>query len=147
MRLLPLLALGCLVGGSVYARDGYGERPSVCDMPPSLRQEICHQWVSTVLRPDTRTSCCGEGDAYIADDFDLVNGQLYAIISLDYPNIIYQDDSDATPPLAIHKGTRILIPSNKLNTLPEDANRSPHGVVFLNPGDGSVLCYFPPPLT
>jgi hypothetical protein len=148
MRYLPsLLLVGTLLlGASAFARDGYQGRPSACDMPPGPRLVTCQEWISTVKRPDTRTSCCGDGDAYITDDFEIVNGELYAIISLDYPTIIFPDDSDSTPPFAVNKGTKILIPPEKRNILPEDANRSGHGVVFLNPGNGAVLCYFFPPL-
>jgi hypothetical protein len=143
-----------LLSGAAFAKDGYLDRPRACDMPSGPRQDICNAWISTVKRPDYRlASCCGEGDAYIADDFELgPKGELYAIISLDYPDIEpqvgeEQDDGALPPPKAsMHRGTRILVPLEKRNVLVEDANRSGHGVVFLFPGTTNVLCYFAPPL-
>lgn len=151
-----ILAIGMvLLAGSAFSRDGYQDRPRACDMPSGPRQITCNGWISTVKRPDYRgASCCGEGDSYIADDFELdKDGNLYAIISLDYPDIApgYSEDADGmpiqgVPTTGLHRGTRILVPPEKRNVLPEDANRSGHGVVFLFPGTMTVLCYFAPPL-
>lgn len=117
-------------------------RPHVCDQASGPRQIQCRDWIANVLRPDTRTSCCGDGDSYIVDDFEVVNGDIVAIVSVDYP----PDD-----PHGIKKGQRILIPKNKINTSQEDAGVHSHGVVFLTgTSDGqnpNVLCYFFPPLT
>jgi hypothetical protein len=125
--------------GAVYARDGWEGRPHVCDMAPGSRLEKCQTWIQTVRRPDYRgASCCGDGDAYIADNFELVNGELYAIVTVDYAD----DD-----PNNVKRGDKILIPLEKRNHDPEDAgNTSGHGVVFLY-NKGQVLCYFAPPLT
>lgn len=144
-----------LLVGPAFSRDGYQDRPRACDMPSGPRQVTCNGWISTVKRPDYRmASCCGDGDAFIADDFELdKDGNLYAIISLDYPDIApgYSEDVDGmpiqgVPTTGLHRGTRILVPPEKRNVLPEDANRSGHGVVFLFPGTMTVLCYFAPPL-
>lgn len=143
------------MAGAVFARDGYENRPRVCSMPDGPRFEACNAWISTVKRPDYRlSSCCGEADSFIADDFELdKDGNLYAIISADYPDVApgYSEDADGNPqqgsPITgLKRGTRILVPPEKRNVLPEDANRSPHGVVFLFPGTTTVLCWFPPPL-
>ena len=134
---LWLLSLGlCAVAaGSVHARDGWqGRAPLVCDpsvISDGARLSQCQQWISTVRQPDTRISCCGDGDAYIADDFETKDGKFYAIITGEYsgnPGINYQ----------VGKGTKILIPPNKLNRAAEDGgNPSGHGVVFLGAsGDG-----------
>lgn len=145
-----------LLVGPAFSRDGYQDRPSVCGgITSGPRLERCHDWISTVRRPDYRgSSCCGDGDAYIADDFELdKDGNLYAILSLDYPDIApgYSEDPDGTPRdgvpiLGMKRGTRILVPPEKRNALPEDANRSSHGVIFLFPGTETVICYFFPPL-
>jgi len=131
------------------ARDGYEGRPSVCAQSSPASVERCQQWISTVLRPDTRTSCCGDGDSFIADDFELgPHGELYAIISVDYPDVTAPESDDGTPSVTVRitRGTKILVPADKQNHAPEDANRSGHGVLFLLPGTKSVLCYFAPPL-
>lgn len=135
-----LIGLTMLVAGNSYAGENWQQtgRPHVCDMPSGPRLEKCYAWISTVQRPDIRgASCCGDGDAYIADNFEVVDGELFAIITADYA---------ADDPNGAHRGQRILIPPEKRNHLPEDAgNTSGHGVVFLY-NKGSVLCYFSPPL-
>lgn len=139
--LSTIIAVAVIYGFAAFASDGWQGRPSVCDTATGPRTPLCHDWVSTVKRPDIRTaSCCGDGDAFIADDFKLIDGELYAIISLDY--------TDSNGVMALAKGTEIHIPREKINVAPEDANRSGHGVVFLITYNGNyVLCYFPPPLT
>lgn len=118
-------------------------RPHVCSQPIGPRQVTCQQWISTVARPDLRpgvASCCGDADTFIADNFEIVNGQLFAIITEDYTDETY-------PGFHIAKGDKVLIPPEKVNHLPEDAgNTSGHGVVFLG-ANGVVYCYFFPPLT
>lgn len=149
--LAAVVALSIPSCGPAFARDGYQNRPSVCDTATGLRAERCHAWVSSVLRPDTRTSCCGDGDAYIADDFEVVGDQLFAIISIEYPapepdGITLDDGTTPVSTFTVHKGQKILIPPEKIGHALEDANRSSHGVVFLIPGTITVLCYFAPPL-
>jgi hypothetical protein len=142
---LVLLSLALCVAAaeSAQSRDGWEGRTLVCDpavISDGGRLSICQQWISTVKQPDTRISCCGDGDAYIADAFETKNGKFYAIITADYPG-----DSNAGEPMK--KGTKILIPANKLNHAAEDGgNPSGHGVVFLS-ANGEVLCYFGPTLS
>ena len=78
----------------------------------------------------------------MADDFETgPNGEYYAIITGDYP----RDQSDIRHPIT--RGSKILIPPNKINRAPEDGgNPSGHGVVFIGSG-GEVLCYFGPTLS
>lgn len=135
----------CLMWTAAHATDTYlmEGRPRVCDMPSGPRLEACSAWISAVNRPDYRGArCCGDGDAYIVDNFrvDMKEGKLYAIISADY----YSPNDGQ---LFLKKDTEIEIPADKVNTAPEDANRSGHGVLFLNNFTREVLCYFFPPLT
>lgn len=151
-----IIGMACtLLSGTALSRDGYndGVRPVVCDMPSGPRLVKCQEWISTIKRPDyPGASCCGDGDAFIADDFELVDGKLYAIISVEYPAVTspgatLDDGSQAAPSIAgVHKGQKILIPPEKINDRPDDTNRSGHGVVFLKPSNGEVLCYRFPPL-
>lgn len=82
---------------------------------------------------DNNISCCGVADAYWADDFDATpDGQYVAIIT---------DDRDVPNRAPIPVGTRVIIPSEKLNKTPR--NPTGHGIVFIGYG-GIVYCYFPP---
>ena len=140
---LVSLALCAVAVESAQSRDGWEGRTLVCDpsvISDGARLTLCQQWISTVKQPDTRTSCCGDGDAYIADTFETKDGKFYAIITADYP----ASPNSSAP---ITKGTKILIPTNKLNHAAEDGgNPSGHGVVFLSTS-GDVLCYFGPTLS
>jgi hypothetical protein len=106
------------------------------------RLQLCQNWISTVQQPDTRASCCGDGDAFVADDFETgPHGEFYAVITGDYP----REQSDIRQPIT--KGSKILIPPNKINRAREDGgNPSGHGVVFID-RTGEVLCYFGPTLS
>lgn len=157
MRSILTLLLLLMLGQTAKAGDGWQGRPSVCDhIPSGPRAERCHQWVQTAQRPDIPgASCCGEADAFMADDFELgPNGELYAIITADYPDTAlttFDNEGNAIPAppndFKVRRGMKILIPPDRLITRPEDANRSGHGVVYLRPSNGEVLCYAMPPLT
>lgn len=127
-------------------------RPTVCDMPAGPSLEKCLQGVRTLMRPDNReASCCGEADAFITDNFEPAgNGDLWAIISADYPDTpgTMQDDGSYTATtFGLKRGDRILVPREKINTDQAEAWSSGHGVIFLRPSDKMVLCYRYPPLT
>lgn len=140
-----LLMAACvvmLIVHKAHAKDGWEGRPLVCDMANGPRLEACQAWISTVQRPDVRgASCCGVADAYMTDDFwrDPATGDLYAVFSMDYPV------DPNTGAGGYKKGDKILVPNEKRNFLPEDANRSGHGVTFI--AGGAVICWFAPPLT
>jgi len=81
----------------------------------------------------------------MADDFVVgPHGEYYAVITGNYPQAqsAYPDT-----PQPITRGSKILIPPNKLNRAREDGgNPSGHGVVFIGQ-NGEVLCYFGPTLS
>lgn len=145
--------LVALWGMAAHAGDGWQGRPSVCaNIPSGPRADRCHYWVQTVQRPDLPgASCCGEADAYIADDFEVVNGELFMIITSDYPPPAGYSDEEGNPvtppPNTFHasKGMRIKIPPEKMVTRPEHTNRSPHGVIFMS-SSGAVFCAILGPL-
>lgn len=84
-------------------------------------------------QPDTGVSCCGEADAYYADQFDITqDGQYVAIVT---------DDRVIPNRPEIPVGTRVIIPNEKLNKVP--VNPTGHGIVFLGYGR-IVYCYFSP---
>ena len=69
---------------------------------------------------------------------------IYAIITGDY-EVNKSDYHDGQKPIT--RGTKILIPTNKLNRAQEDGgNPSGQGVVFISP-TGEVLCYLGPTLS
>jgi hypothetical protein len=97
---------------------------------PTIRE-----WYQSLMMPDIPTaSCCGEADAYWADDIHVKGGKTFAMIT---------DDRDDAPLMRPHIdiGTVIEIPPHKLKW--DRSNPTGHGVVFLSRG-GFVYCYVQP---
>lgn len=139
---LFLTAFLCGISLLAFAKDGWEGRPHVCDMPPGPRLVQCQQWIESVKRPDIREArCCGDGDAYIVDNFRLdKDGELFVQITGTY----YNPDGS----VFLADGEEMLVPKNKINTSQDDAgNTSGHGVLFLNNYTKEILCMFFPPLT
>lgn len=91
-------------------------------------------WYTRQMQPDGGISCCGPADAYWADEIEVKNGQLYAIIT----------DARADAPLGrahVPVGTRVEIPAHKFNDPRKDPNPTIHGIVFMNTSR-EVFCYF-----
>jgi hypothetical protein len=95
----------------------------------SLVDPEVRSWYESLKQPDTGISCCGEADSYFCDEHAEGN-QVYCIIDDD------RNDTDLKRH-HIDNGTRIDIPTNKLN---HDANLVGHGVVFLS-GSNYVWCF------
>ena len=93
------------------------------------------EWYQHLMQPDVPTaSCCGEADAYWADEMHVKDGKTFATITDD------RDDAPrGRPHVAI--GTEIEIPPNKLKW--DRGNPTGHGIVFLSRG-GYVFCYVQP---
>jgi hypothetical protein len=92
-------------------------------------------WYQGLMQPDVpEASCCGEADAYWADDVHVRGGKTFATIT---------DDRDDAPRGRPHLdiGTEIEIPDNKLKW--DKSNPTGHGVVFLSRA-GYVFCYVQP---
>jgi len=90
-------------------------------------------WFSTLMQPDhPMVSCCGEADAYWADEVATGrNGELIAIITDDRPD----------EPLGRHHvpiGTRIVVPPNKIKW--DRGNPVGHIIIFLS-YDNEPYCY------
>ncbi len=82
------------------------------------------QWYQTLTQPDApMTLCCGEADAYWADEIHVRNGRTYAAITDDRP-----DEPLRRPHIDV--GTEIEIPTNKLKW--DRGNPTGHSVVFLS---------------
>jgi len=93
------------------------------------------EWYQSLMQPDVPTaSCCGESDAYWADEIHIRDGRTYATITDDRP-----DGPLGRPHVAA--GTEIEIPNNKLKW--DRSNPTGHGVVFLT-RSRYVLCFVQP---
>lgn len=100
---------------------------------PDHREQA--QWYQSLMQPDApNASCCGEADAYWADEIHVRNGKTYATITDDRP-----DEPRHRPHIDV--GTEIEIPNYKLKW--DKSNPTGHGVVFLSRA-GYVFCYVQP---
>lgn len=93
---------------------------------------IIRQWYKTLMQPDNPgISCCGEADAYWADQVEVKDGKVFAIIT----------DTRPDAPLGrrhVPPGTRVEVPPHKMTW--KYGNPTGHVIVFLGAGN-SVLCY------
>jgi hypothetical protein len=114
-----VIAAVALVSLPAVARDNgqWGEHPAAV-----------RQWFESLMQPDVKyASCCGEADAYEADDFE-VNGDQYIAIITNGKGVIPD-------------GTRIWVPNQKMKW--DAGNPTGHGIVFVGAG-GQVYCYVSP---
>jgi hypothetical protein len=122
--ILCLIIFGCLAGAN--ARD-LGQWEAV---EPAIRQ-----WYQALMQPDVpNASCCGEADAYWADEIHVRAGRTYAVITDDRA-----DEPRGRPHVEI--GTEIEIPNNKLKW--DKSNPTGHGIVFLS-RSRYVFCFVQP---
>ena len=123
--LFALTILGCLYAGA-NARD-LGQWENV---DPAIKQ-----WYQALMQPDVPTaSCCGEADAYFADDVHVRDGKTYVIVTDDRA-----DEPRGRPHIEI--GTEIEVPNHKLKW--DKSNPTGHGVIFLS-RNHYVFCYVQP---
>jgi hypothetical protein len=90
------------------------------------------EWYRGLMQPDNpAASCCGEADAYWADEVHVKDGKTFATIT---------DDRDDAPLMRPHVdiGTQIEIPDYKLKW--DRGNPSGHSIVFMSRG-GNVYCF------
>lgn len=117
------VGLVTLIAGRAKARDaGQWEATD-----PAIRE-----WYRGLMRPDEPTlSCCGEADAYWADEIHVRNGKTFATIT----------DTRPDEPLGrphIPSGTEVEIPTDKLKY--DRGNPTGHNVLFLTAGR-RVWCF------
>src|SRR5215472_13142792 len=106
-----------LLAAPAAARD-YGQWEN---QSPEVRK-----WFHNLMQPDLPfMPCCGEADAYWADDFGMDNGRYLAIITDTRP-----DDALGRP----HRepGQRFVIPNEKIKW--DKGNPTGHGVIFVGAG-------------
>lgn len=81
-------------------------------------------WYRSLMQPDhPSVSCCGEADAYWADDIHVEGGKVFATIT---------DDRADEPLRRMHVpvGTRIEVPPHKLKF--NRGNPTGHAIIFLS---------------
>jgi hypothetical protein len=109
-----LLWLFLVLVGSVYARDlGQWE-----DHDAAVRV-----WFQKLMQPDDpEHSCCGEGDAYWADEVHYANGHMIAVIT---------DTRDDGPLRRMHEdpGAEYVVLPSKITR--RDGNPTGHVLIFL----------------
>jgi hypothetical protein len=93
---------------------------------------LLRRWYQSLTQPDNwRLSCCGEADAYYADEIHVRDGKVYATITDDRP-----DEPLQRPHIPV--GTVVEIPPHKLKF--DDGNPTGHTIVFMARG-GDVYCF------
>ena len=93
------------------------------------------KWYQQLMQPDVPSaSCCGEADAYWADDFHVRNGKTFVTVTDTRP-----DEPRGRPHIPV--GTEIEVPNYKLKW--DRANPTGHGVLFLS-RSRFVFCYVQP---
>jgi hypothetical protein len=113
------VALLLLLSGTALARDN----GQWADSPIAVRQ-----WFQSLMQPDNPyMSCCGEADAFEADNFEIEGDHYVAIIT---------DGKGVIP-----SGTRIAVPNHKMKW--DRGNPTGHGIIFIG-SQGQVYCYVTP---
>lgn len=131
-----LLAIGAFVIaavilGAVIAAHARGDGWE--DTPPAVRQ-----WFQSLMQPDAPTiSCCGEADAYYADEFEVEGDHYVAIVTDTRPDVF----RNGTTRPHIEPGTRVRIPNGKMKW--DAGNPTGHGIVFIGNRD-QLYCYVAP---
>jgi hypothetical protein len=94
----------------------------------AAQPENVRRWFQSLKQPDhPRVSCCGEADAFEADNFE-VEGDRYVAVITNGKGII-------------PNGTRIPVPNQKMKW--DAGNPTGHGIIFIGP-QGQVYCYVTP---
>jgi hypothetical protein len=90
-------------------------------------------WYQSLMQPDAPAMpCCGEADAYWADEVHVRDGKVFAKIT---------DERDDAPLRRPHipPGTEFEIPHEKLKW--DRGNPTGHNVLFVGAGNGRVFCF------
>ena len=116
---LRVVLLVLALGAPAAARDNgqWGNSPT-----------HVRQWFQSLMQPDNpAVSCCGEADAFEADNFG-VDGDHYVAVITDGKGVI-------------PNGTRIAVPNSKMKW--DQGNPTGHGIIFIGAG-GMLYCYVAP---
>lgn len=94
---------------------------------------VIRNWYQTLMQPDAPSMpCCGEADAYWADEVHVRDGRVFAKIT---------DERDDAPLRRPHiaPGTEFEIPHEKLKW--DRGNPTGHNILFVGAGNGRVFCF------
>lgn len=124
MKFILIIALTVLGLSTAIARDlGQWENSD----------PVTREWFKTLMQPDNPdASCCGESDAYWADEVHVKDGKTYATITDDRPDLPLK-----RPHVAV--GTVIEVPDHKLKF--DRGNPTGHNIIFILSGYHMVLCF------
>lgn len=126
-----IFAVACIVAMAFVAAV-FAPARAHDDNHGGVSDPAIREWYQALMQPDNPSaSCCGEADAYWADEIHVRNGKTYATITDDRP------DAPLGRP-HVESGTVVEIPNHKLKW--DKANPTGHGVVFLS-RQGFVFCY------
>ncbi len=105
------------------------------------------EWYKSLMIPDApgMHSCCGEADAYWADETEVgPAGELVAIVTDTQENQRALPNGTFINRRPVQVGTRITVPPSKIRKVPSE-NPTGHTIIFLS-STLSVYCYEPQPL-
>jgi hypothetical protein len=94
---------------------------------------VTKEWFRTLMQPDNPTvSCCGDADAYYADEIHVKDGKTYVTIT---------DEREDAPLGRVHiaVGTVIEVPDSKLKW--DRGNPTGHNILFVLYSSRYVLCF------
>jgi hypothetical protein len=97
--------------------------------------------------PTYHVPCCGEGDAYEADDFKVVDGVAYAVLTCNDP----EDCREIKGKIPRPPGSVFKIPVAKTLVNHDPVNDTGHGWIWISPtatdenGEPIVYCWAAPP--
>ena len=122
-RMVLGLAFSCVIGVATAHDLGHWEASAI------------REWYQALMQPDNPgSSCCGEADAYWADEIHVRDGKTYVVVTDDRP-----DGPRGRPHVEV--GTEIEVPNHKLKW--DKSNPTGHGILFLS-RSLYVYCYVQP---
>jgi hypothetical protein len=119
---LRLAIIDCLLFGLILAAPSWGHDDGQWgNADPAVRN-----WYQSLMRPDApASSCCGEADAYWADEVHVRDGKTFATITDNRSDLLLHRPH-------IEVGTEIEVPSSKLKW--DQSNPTGHNVIFVTSG-------------
>ena len=88
-------------------------------------------WYAHVQQPQYTTPCCGEADAYWADEAEVVGDDYVVTIT----------DARVVPKRPDLNGRKVVVPPERVDPK-HQGNPTGHTIIFMRP-DGWVYCFFP----
>lgn len=132
---LAITVLGIVALVALLVTIRFGHARDLGQWTDEVTTPEMREWFKGLMRPDApQASCCGEADAYWADEVHVRDGRTFATITDDRP-----DEPRGRPHIAV--GTEVEIPDNKLKW--DRSNPTGHGIVFLS-REHFVFCFVQP---